>query len=86
MLSKSYCLVSVLGRFLVRVVEMFSEFALSVQLRSELGESMVRDAFRGAATSFPYVFVFMLVEEENDMKLSGLYLLIAFKKDSEELN
>lgn len=58
---------------------MFSEFTLSVQLRIQLGESTVRDALRGAATSFPYVFIFTLIGEGNDMELSSLYLSIAFK-------
>lgn len=56
---------------------MFSEFILSVQLRIKLGESMVRDASRRSATTSPYVFIIMLIGDENDMKLSSLYPLIA---------
>lgn len=51
---------------------MFSEFTLSVQLRIKLGEYTVRDALRGAATSFPYFFIFRLIGEGNDMELSSL--------------
>lgn len=52
LLSRSYCLALLLGQFLGGVVEMFSEFILSVQLTIWLGEPTVREPSEGQPPPF----------------------------------
>lgn len=79
LLSRSYCLALLLGQFLGGVVGNVFRIRTVSATYNLIGWAHGKRAFRGAATSFPYVFILMLVEEENDMKWSRLSLLIALK-------